>query len=411
MTSRLLAVWLVFVLAAAVMPAAAVEIEIVNGDDPGEGLNDPTPRAPIGDNTGTTVGAQRRIALQYAAAILGSRLYSTVPIRIAVRFERFSCGVDNARLAAAGTRFLVSDFPGAPVPDTFYPIALANALSGQRLQSGTDISATFNAALDSQRPTDADCLGGADWYYGLDNNTPPGSLNFLSTAVHELTHGLGFASFVILNPNSPDGEIGQFSATADGRRLPDIYSAQIRDLSIVEQPLWTGLTAAQRAESATHGPAVVWSGNSTNSAAGTLRRGVNQGRVQLYAPDPILLGSSISHWGSALSPDQIMEPFTTPKINVVDGLGFTTCLLQDIGWRLINNTRCPDMRADAIAGPVGVASAANGSAPDDYHSDDGGSGGGGCTVSANADFDPVLPLLVLMALGVIGWRRRAPGMG
>ncbi len=399
----------------AMAPAFAADIVIVNNDGPDEGLNDPTPRAPVGGNNGATVGEQRRIALRYAADIIGSRLGSTVPVSVSVRFERLDCRTNQAKLAAAGARFLVSDFPDAPVADTFYPIALANAFAGRRLQSGADIGATFNAVLDSQRAGDADCLGGADWYYGLDNNPPPGDLKFLSTAVHELIHGLGFSSFVILNPDSPDGEIGQFSAAADGRRLPDIYSAQIRDLSITGQPLWTELTAEQRADSATRGPDVVWSGNSTNSAANVLQSGVNQGRVQLYAPEAILPGSSISHWDRALAPDQIMEPFTTPDINVVDGLGFATCLLQDIGWSLINNTRCPDLQNRAIAGsaegqpspssaPDEVAGQTDGGADDD---DGGSGGGGGCTVSANAAFDPMLPLLVLLAASVLGWRGRA----
>ncbi len=405
--------WLAIGLLLAMAPAFAADIVIVNNDGPDEGLNDPRPRAPVGGNPGTTVGEQRRIALQYAADILGSRLGSTVPIRVAVRFERLGCRTRQAKLAAAGARFLVSDFPNAPVADTFYPIALANALAGQRLQSGADIGATFNAVLDSQSAGDADCLGGADWYYGIDNDPPPGDLKFLSTAVHELIHGLGFSSFVILIPDSPDGEIGQFSAAADGRRLPDIYSAQIQDLSIAGQPLWTELTAEQRADSVTHGPDVVWSGNITNSAASALRRGVNQGRVQLYAPAPILPGSSISHWDRALVPDQIMEPFTTPDINVVDGLGFATCLLEDIGWQLINNTRCPDFQSQAIAGSAGgrpsPSSASDGSADNvsDNADDEGGSGGGGCTVSANAGLDPMLPLLVLLAASVLGWRRRA----
>ena len=38
---------------------AAATITIVNGDPAGVGFNDPTPVAPVGGNTGTTLGAQR----------------------------------------------------------------------------------------------------------------------------------------------------------------------------------------------------------------------------------------------------------------------------------------------------------------------------------------------------------------
>src|SRR5690242_19174650 len=38
---------------------AAATIVIVNLNAPGEGFNDPTPAAPVGGNTGTTLGQQR----------------------------------------------------------------------------------------------------------------------------------------------------------------------------------------------------------------------------------------------------------------------------------------------------------------------------------------------------------------
>ncbi len=42
---------------------AAAEFTILNNDGPGEGLNDLTPVAPVGGNSGTTLGQQRMIAL------------------------------------------------------------------------------------------------------------------------------------------------------------------------------------------------------------------------------------------------------------------------------------------------------------------------------------------------------------
>ena len=48
--------------------AVAATITIVNIDLPGEGFNDPTVVAPVGGNPGTTLGQQRLLAFQYAAA-------------------------------------------------------------------------------------------------------------------------------------------------------------------------------------------------------------------------------------------------------------------------------------------------------------------------------------------------------
>jgi hypothetical protein len=58
-------------LVAAAPAAATTRIIIINGDDPGEGFNDPTPAAPVGGNSGTTKGQQRLIAFQYAADLWG----------------------------------------------------------------------------------------------------------------------------------------------------------------------------------------------------------------------------------------------------------------------------------------------------------------------------------------------------
>jgi hypothetical protein len=72
---------------------AQATILIVNGDPAGAGFNDPTPAAPVGGNTGTTVGAQRLIAFQRAADIWGQTLASATPIYVlASRFIRRTKG-------------------------------------------------------------------------------------------------------------------------------------------------------------------------------------------------------------------------------------------------------------------------------------------------------------------------------
>ena len=54
----------------------AALVTVINGDGAGEGFNDPTPVTPVGGNTGTTRGAQRLLALQYAAEQWGAVLRS-----------------------------------------------------------------------------------------------------------------------------------------------------------------------------------------------------------------------------------------------------------------------------------------------------------------------------------------------
>jgi hypothetical protein len=386
--------------------AHAAQTVLVIQDGADSGFNDPTPVEPVGGNDGETLGEQRRIAFEHAAAILGSRLSSSVPIRIAAGFnDQLSCAANSATLGAASPVTFTANFSGASAAEAnvFYPVALANALRGERVD-GTedDIRGEFNPRID----TDAECLQGNGWYYGIDGATPSDQPSFVSTVEHELTHGLGFISLVALTDNE-SANAGQFPLTSDGRtRYPDIYSSLIQDLSFPEDPLWPDLEDEQRADSLTNGSDVVWSDINTGSrAASILERGLTEGRVRLYAPARIRPASSISHLDTSLTPDQIMEPFATGRDQVTNGIGLSSCLLEDIGWGLANGARCPDESEQAVLGAEADAPAAPPTSAGGGD-DDGGSGGGGCTLVGEGRFDPVWLVLLLAAAGVLAGRRR-----
>ena len=55
------------------------------------------------------------------------------------------------------------------------------------------------------------------------------------------------------------------------------------------------------------------------------------GRPLLYNPDPLELGSSISHWDLSASPDLLMEPTASPNVGFGE-VDLTLPLFQDIGW-------------------------------------------------------------------------------
>ena len=89
-----------------VVSAGPAQFVIVNVNAPGVGFNDPTPRAPVGGNTGTTLGQQRLIAFQYAASLWSGTLDSTVPIRIRAQFAALGANV----LGSAGPIVRLRDF-------------------------------------------------------------------------------------------------------------------------------------------------------------------------------------------------------------------------------------------------------------------------------------------------------------
>ena len=80
-------------------------IVIENGDPVGVGFNDTTPVAPVGGNSGTTLGQQRLNAFQFAASIWGATLTSGPTITIHATWEALSgCTASAGPLGSGVTR-------------------------------------------------------------------------------------------------------------------------------------------------------------------------------------------------------------------------------------------------------------------------------------------------------------------
>jgi len=309
---------------------------INNTDPPGVGFNDPEQRNPIGGNDGLTLGQQRLNVMQKAASLWGRLLESTIEINVDASFPRLFCDANSGRLGGARAGLIVANFNGAPLPNTWYPVALANALSAQDVGQGApDIVAQFNNQLEGE----PSCLGGIRWYYGYDHNTGT-QIDFLNVVMHELAHGLGFASFT-------DAETGQFPGTGI-MVFPSIYDLYVKDLT--QDQTWAEMTSdAQRRDSAINTGNLVWDGPRVNEKVASLIEGTGpNGSVLLYAPNPVQPGSSISHWDISLSPNVLMEPFITRDLKAADGVDFTTCLLADIGWPIAENLQVDCLRWPSI---------------------------------------------------------------
>jgi hypothetical protein len=290
----------------------AAVIQVLDGDDPGEGFNDPTPAFPVGGNTGTTIGEQRFIAFQYAADIWAALLSSDVVILVSANFDPLPCTSSSAILGSAGPMNVVRDFTGAPFSDTWYPVALGNALVGNDLiEANADIHATFNSQIDNNDG----CLSGTNWYYGLDGNSGR-DIDFVSIIVHEVGHGLGFLTYV-------DGQTGKKYGGFD-----DVFMQFLQDNSLGLN--WPDMTDAQRAASALDTGDLVWSGVNVDAAASNLSQGLHSsGHVEMYAPSPYEVGSSVSHFSNVVFPNEVMEPaYTGPRHD--PGLAYD--LFIDLGW-------------------------------------------------------------------------------
>jgi hypothetical protein len=295
---------------------ASATITVVNLDGPNEGFNDPTPVSPVGGNSGTTLGAQRLIAAQYAADVWGAALDSTVEIKIDVAFNPLPCDATGAVIGSTGPTTVHLNFVNAPRVDTVYPQALANKLAGIDLApTQDDIGGQFNSSIGTT------CALPRSLYYGLDANPGATDIDFVSVALHEYAHGLGFLSFV-------DAQTGQ-DISIGGQSFDDVFSLALEDHSACL--LYPSMTDQQRAFAAIDTGDLHWVGSTVVGASGSLTAGVAHpsGHVQMYAPNPILPGSSVSHFDTALTPNELMEPsYTGPNHDIT----LTRDLLLDIGW-------------------------------------------------------------------------------
>jgi hypothetical protein len=291
---------------------AAATITVINADPAGQGFNDPTAAAPVGGNTGTTVGAQRLIAFQYAADLWAPLITSPVEIKIEANFSSLPCDAFSGVLGAAGPITAHRDFVGAPLAHTWYVQALANSLNGGDLDpSDNDIGAEFNSDIGT-----AGCLETTGWYYGLDANPPGNKIDFVSVLLHELGHGLGFLSLVSL------------SSGAKFLNLNDAYMVHLEDH--VTGKTFPQMTNSERFNASRRTDMLHWTGANVIFGSAGLASGRHpSGHVELYAPNPAQPGSSVSHFSDELAPNELMEPSYT---NANHDVGLALELMADLGW-------------------------------------------------------------------------------
>jgi hypothetical protein len=270
-------------LVCATASAQAAIISIVNNDAPGEGFNDPTAAAPVGGNSGTTIGQQRLNVFEQAAAIWGGILPSAVEIRVNATFDPLTCTSSSAVLGNCGAAYVYRDFTNAEFATTWYPKALANKLAGADLYpAGADMTARFNSNLGGPG-----CLDGSFWYYGLDHNHGS-NIDLLVVLLHEMGHGLGFATYV-------DGTTGALFIG-----YSDIFARFIFDGTTGLH--WYEENDAQRAASAINTYKLLWDGAATRFMAPlTLQYG--RAVLRVNAPGTIAgdLPVGTASFGPALS--------------------------------------------------------------------------------------------------------------
>jgi hypothetical protein len=208
---------------------------------------------------------QPKAAFTFAANLWASQLQSTVPISID------ACWANNLGtnvLGHAGAQGFFRNFAGAPATDTWYPSALANALSHSDLDPAkADIYAGFSSTF--------------SWYFGTDGNTPSSQLDFASVILHEIGHGLGFlGSMQVASGQGSWGGGSPYPFAYD--RFTENGSGQ----ALINTSLFPNPSAALAAQLQSN--SIFFDGANANAGNGGAR-------VPLYAPATFSSGSSYSH--------------------------------------------------------------------------------------------------------------------
>ena len=201
------------------------------------------PAANISVNyTGFTPEAQA--AFQRAVDIWSSLLITTIPIEIEASYDLLDS--DGALAAAAPSTFFCSTTACAPV-------GLVNQLSDEdRMPDDPDIEMIFSSSSSD------------DWYFGLDGRPGEDQHDFVSVALHEIAHGLGFADSFRIDESTEEAEYG-----LGDDNIPVIFDSRIFDTEInrlVDEEEYTN-PSTKLAETIT-GITLFWGGLKTLTANG-----------------------------------------------------------------------------------------------------------------------------------------------
>ncbi len=279
--------------------------------------------------------APARAAFQAAVDVWQTQIHSTVPINVVADWSNLG---DPNILGAAGPTAFVSNFTNAPAQNVWYPLALANAISGSDQApanvcasdpsfpdaSGAEITASFNSAQ-------------PDWYYGS-GTMQSYQVDLESVVLHELGHGLGFVgSYDGLDPaTGNDTGRGYAGMTGDGQNLT-VFDTLTSDSS--GTPLTSYANGSLALGSVLRGGA---NGARWNGAYGIAANGGT--RPLLYSPGPSSPpydqsweeGSSFSHLDEgtypAGNPNALMTPFLH-RGEVTHGVGPVVLgMFEDMDW-------------------------------------------------------------------------------
>lgn len=248
---------------------------------------------------------EAQTAFEYAVSIWESLIVSSVPIVVQAEFANLGPGI----LGGASPRAFYRNVANEPIANTWYPVAIANALEGSDINGSTpEIDSAFSSTF--------------DWYYGTDGNTPINKIDFVSVVLHEIGHGLGFSGSMSVSGGT--GSWGYSDGTGTFPTIYDRYTENGAGTSLILGfPNGSSTLAAQLTSNN-----IYFDGPNANAA--------NGGRVPLYAPSTWQQGSSYSHLAESFNgtPNSLMTYSLGSGQAEHDPGPVTLGIFADLGWQV-----------------------------------------------------------------------------
>lgn len=243
-------------------------------------------------------------AFQEALSIWSGLIVSRVPIRIKASWVALA----GNTLASSGATRVFKNFNGAVYKEVWYPVALAEAMSGTELNnSDFDINISLNKNI--------------LWSYDLTGRREAPKYDLMTVVLHEIGHGLGLTSSLKLTENLQQGQWGQ-SGTA---YIYDMFvqnpaGSKLIDTGVFGNPS-TSLRTAMTANNVLYGL--------------TLAKYKNN-LPKIYSPATFREGGSISHLDESAYPPGTEHSLMSPNIGAAEVIhdpgSITLAILNLIGW-------------------------------------------------------------------------------
>lgn len=271
------------------------------------------------NNTNNAWTATAMTAFDEAISIWEETIFSASPIEIDAYYKDFSVtGIGSnsilgmARATVTGSNF--SSTHAGYQANTSYVVALAEKMG-----------ATFSPWAEHPYHIKIYMNSSKNWVYSISYNPQPNHYDFISVALHEIGHGLGFVSIAVLDQTT--------SLPVYNASLPYVMDREIIRVNSGTTRLENQAGSGATTEAFLTSDQLFYDGTFAVTSNGS-------SKPQLYAPTTFIKGSSISHWDqgyfSTNDHDALMHPQAAISSNSFHRhIGdVTTGFMRDIGWDL-----------------------------------------------------------------------------